>query len=44
MIIGIPKEVKNRENRVAIVPGGVGQLVAAGHKVFVQNRFLFHLY
>ncbi len=37
MIIGIPKEVKNRENRVAIVPGGVGQLVAAGHKVFVQK-------
>jgi len=37
MIIGVPKEVKNRENRVAIVPGGVGQLVAAGHKVFVQK-------
>jgi alanine dehydrogenase len=37
MIIGIPKEIKNRENRVAIVPGGVKLLVGAGHKVFVQK-------
>jgi len=37
MIIGVPKEVKNRENRVAIVPGGVKQLVAAGHKVFIEK-------
>lgn len=37
MIIGIPKEVKNRENRVSTVPGGVNMLTAAGHKVFVQK-------
>ena len=38
MIIGVPKEVKNRENRVAIVPGGVKQLVAQGHKVLVERH------
>lgn len=38
MKIGIPKEVKNRENRVAIVPGGVKLLKEAGHEVFVQNN------
>jgi alanine dehydrogenase len=37
MIIGVPKEVKNRENRVAIVPGGVKQLVSLGHKVLVEK-------
>lgn len=37
MIIGVPKEVKNRENRVAIVPGGVDLLVQSGHKVLVQK-------
>ena len=37
MIIGIPKEIKNRENRVAAVPGGVKLMVGAGHKVSVQK-------
>lgn len=37
MIIGVPTEVKNRENRVAIVPGGVKQLVTLGHRVLVQK-------
>lgn len=37
MIVGIPKEVKNRENRVAIVPAGVKALVGAGHKVLIQT-------
>lgn len=37
MIIGVPKEVKNRENRVAIVPGGVKQLVGLGHKVLIEK-------
>ncbi|MFY7930891.1 MAG: alanine dehydrogenase, partial [Oligoflexus sp.] len=37
MIIGVPKEIKNRENRVAIVPGGVKMLVDAGHKVLVEK-------
>lgn len=37
MIIGIPKEVKNRENRVGMTPAGVRALVAAGHRVLVQE-------
>jgi len=37
MIIGIPKEVKNNENRVAIVPAGVNALVKSGHKVIVEK-------
>ncbi len=37
MIIGVPKEIKNRENRVAIVPGGVKMLVDAGHKVLLEK-------
>jgi alanine dehydrogenase len=38
MIIGVPKEVKNRENRVAIVPGGVKMLVSQGHKVLIEKN------
>jgi len=37
MIIGIPKEIKNLENRVAIVLAGVKSLVNFGHKVKVQS-------
>lgn len=37
MLIGIPKEVKVRENRVACTAGGVRQLVQAGHEVRVQR-------
>lgn len=37
MIIGVPKEIKNRENRVAAVPGGVDLLTQAGHKVLVEK-------
>ena len=36
MIVGIPKEVKEDEYRVAILPVGVEELVARGHKVLVQ--------
>ena len=36
MKIGIPKEVKNHEYRVAITPVGVHELVAHGHDVFVE--------
>ncbi len=36
MIIGIPREVKDMEFRVAMVPAGVKQLVSNGHKVIVQ--------
>jgi alanine dehydrogenase len=35
--IGIPKEVKNNEYRVAITPAGVHELVGQGHQVFVQQ-------
>jgi alanine dehydrogenase len=38
MIIGVPKEVKNKENRVAMVVAGVRALTQAGHKVIVQNN------
>src|SRR5690349_11066576 len=34
--VGVPKEVKNHEYRVAITPVGVHELVAHGHEVFVQ--------
>lgn len=37
MIIGIPKEIKNWENRVALTPGGVKTLVDNGHSVIVQS-------
>ena len=37
MTIGVPKEIKNNENRVALTPAGVEALVAAGHKVSVQK-------
>ncbi len=37
MIIGIPKEIKNNENRVGMTPSGVHELVADGHKVYVQH-------
>jgi len=38
VIIGIPKEIKNRENRVGIVPAGVKSLVSHGHKVLVEHN------
>ncbi len=37
MIVGIPKEVKDSEYRVAATPEGVAELVAAGHRVVVQS-------
>lgn len=37
MIIGIPKEIKNNENRVGMTPSGVKELIAHGHKVYVQH-------
>ena len=36
MIIGVPKEIKNNENRVALTPAGVQELVRRNHKVYVQ--------
>lgn len=37
MIIGVPKEIKNNENRVAVTPSGARELVAHGHTVYVQT-------
>lgn len=37
MIIGVPKEIKNNENRVALTPAGVKELKKHGHTVFVQS-------
>lgn len=37
MIIGVPKEIKNNENRVALTPAGAMELVRRGHKVYVQS-------
>ncbi len=37
MIIGVPKEIKNNENRVALTPAGTQELVKRGHTVYVEN-------
>jgi alanine dehydrogenase len=37
MIIGVPKEIKNNENRVAVTPGGVQEFVKHGHTVYIQH-------
>ena len=38
MKIGIPKEIKDNENRVGMTPSGVAELVKHGHEVFVQQH------
>jgi len=37
MLIGVPKEIKTNENRVAMTPGGVEALVSKGHQVVVEK-------
>lgn len=37
MIIGIPKEIKNNENRVALTPGGAQTLIQRGHSVYIEK-------
>lgn len=37
MIIGIPKEIKNNENRVALTPAGAKELTKKGHEVYIQK-------
>ena len=37
MKIGVPKEIKTNENRIALVPAGAEQLVSAGHSVLVER-------
>ena len=38
MIVGVPKEIKNKENRVGMVIAGVRALTQAGHKVLIQHN------
>lgn len=38
MIIGVPKEIKNNENRVGLTPAGVLALVQAGHTVLIETQ------
>ena len=38
MIIGIPKEIKNNENRVSLTPAGARELIQRGHTVYVQEN------
>ena len=38
MIIGVPIEIKNNENRVALTPAGAKELVKRGHVVYVQTK------
>jgi len=38
MIVGIPAEIKNNENRVSMTPAGVASLTMHGHKVAVQHN------
>lgn len=38
MIVGVPKEIKDKENRVALTPEGAKQLASNGHKVLVEKN------
>jgi alanine dehydrogenase len=38
MIIGVPKEIKSQENRIALVPAGAQQFVEHGHKVLIETQ------
>ena len=38
MIIGVPKEIKAQESRVALTPAGVDGLIRAGHKVIIETN------
>ena len=37
MLIGLPKEIKDNEYRVAMTPGGIRQLVEEGHRILVES-------
>lgn len=37
MIVGVPKEIKNNENRVALTPAGAKELTKQGHEVYIQT-------
>lgn len=38
MIIGVPKEIKNNESRVALTPAGALELIKRGHTVYIQDN------
>lgn len=38
MIIGVPKEIKNNENRVALTPAGTNEFVKKGHQVLIETQ------
>lgn len=38
MLIGVPKEIKNNENRIAITPAGVNTFIKAGHDVIIETN------
>src|SRR6478735_3684468 len=37
LVVGVPKEIKDNENRVSVVPDGVAELVHHGHQVLVEE-------
>ena len=37
MLIGVPKEIKTNENRIALVPAGAEAFVTAGHTVVIEQ-------
>lgn len=41
MIIGVPKEIKNHEYRVGMIPASVRELVSHGHQVYVETNLRF---
>lgn len=38
MIIGVPKEIKNHEYRVGMIPASVRELISHGHQVLVETN------
>ncbi len=38
MIIGVPQEIKNNENRVALTPAGAAEMKSRGHDVYIQSN------
>ena len=40
MIVGIPKEIKNNESRISMLPFGVEDLVRSGHTVLVERMLV----
>ena len=38
MLIGVPKEIKNNEYRVGMIPAAVRELVSRGHNIFVETK------